>query len=470
MEMLINGKHVTTNEKIDVYNPYSNEIIDTIPNARKSDVENAIQSAYSSKKKIQKLSSRKISEALYDATEELKKQRKEFSKIISLETGKPLKDARGEMDRSIDTLLLSAEESKRVYGETVPLDAGIGGSNLMGFTMKIPLGVVGTITPFNYPVNLAIHKIAPALASKNTVISKPSVLAPLSCLKLIEILDSVLPDGCVNSVTGPGSSIGDLITTSPLIDKISFTGSVNVGQEISQKATMKKITLELGGNDPFIVLSDANLESAVKSAVMGAYLIAGQVCIGVKRIIVEDSVADEFIDLLVKATKKLVLGDPLDEKTDVGPMITESAAKHVESLVKSAIDSGAELVYGGKRTNNMFEPSVLDNVNMDMTIVKNETFGPIAPIIRVDTLDEAINVANSSNYGLQSCVFTENIHNALKVANCVEAGSVLINKANTFRTDNMPFGGFKMSGMGKEGVKYAIEDMTHSKLIVLNNK
>ena len=193
------------------------------------------------------------------------------------------------MNRPIDTLLLSAEESKRIYGETVPLDAGIGGENLMGFTMKVPLGVVGTITPFNYPVNLAIHKIAPAIASKNTVISKPSVLAPLSCLKLIEVFDSFLPDGCVNSVTGPGSSIGDLITTSNLIDKISFTGSVNVGKKISQKATMKKLTLELGGNDPFIVLSDADLESAANSAVMGAYLSAGQVCIGVKRIIIENT-------------------------------------------------------------------------------------------------------------------------------------------------------------------------------------
>lgn len=468
MEMLINGKYVTSDEKIDVYNPYSNEIIDNIPHANKLDVEYAIQSAYLAKNEIQKLSSRKISEALYDATEELKKQKEDFSKLITLETGKPLKDSYGEMNRSIDTLLLSAEESKRIYGETVPLDAGIGGNNIIGFTMRLPLGVIGTITPFNYPVNLAIHKIAPAIASKNTVISKPSVLAPLSCLKLIEIFDSVLPDGCVNSVTGPGSSIGDLITTSPLIDKISFTGSVNVGREISQKAVMKKVTLELGGNDPFIVLSDADLESAVKSAVMGAYLIAGQVCIGVKRIIVEEDIADEFVDLLSKSTEKLVLGNPLDEKTDIGPLINESATKYVENLVERAVNSGAELICGGNHKNNLFEPTVLDNVNMKMDIVKNETFGPVAPVIRVKDIDEAINVANNSNYGLQSCVFTENIHNAIKVANCVEAGSVLINKVNTFRTDNMPFGGFKMSGMGKEGVKYAIEDMTRIKLIAFN--
>lgn len=468
--MLINGKHVSSEDKIDVYNPYSNEIIDNIPNAHKSDVECAIQSAYSSKKEIQKLSSRKISEALYDATEELKKQKNEFIKLISLETGKPLKDSRGEMNRSIDTLLLSAEESKRIYGETVPLDAGIGGGNLMGFTMKVPLGVVGTITPFNYPVNLAIHKIAPAIASKNTVISKPSILAPLSCLKLIEVFDSFLPKGCVNSVTGPGSSIGDLITTSNLIDKISFTGSVNVGKKISQKATMKKLTLELGGNDPFIILADADLESAASSAIMGAYLIAGQVCIGVKRIIIENSIADEFVDLLSKLSQRLVLGDPLNEKTDIGPMITETAAKNVECLVEDAIKSGAELVCGGKRKDNLFEPTVLDNINMEMEIVKNETFGPVAPVIRVDNIDEAIDVANNSAYGLQSCVFTENIDNAIKVAKNVEAGSVLINKANTFRTDNMPFGGFKMSGMGKEGVKYAIEDMTRTKLIGLNIK
>ena len=252
------------------------------------------------------------------------------------------------------------------------------------------------------------------------------------------------------------------------IDKISFTGSVATGLFISSRAGMKKLTMELGGNDPLVILEDADIEKAVNAAVSGAFLFSGQVCIGVKRLILDNKIAEEFIDLFVKEVSKLRMGNPMDESTDIGPVINESSALNIETSVNRAIEDGAELLLGGNRKDCFFEPTILDNVTMDMDIVASETFGPIAPIIRVDGLDEAIKEANNTQYGLQAGVFTESIHNALRCANEIEAGSVLINKESTFRTDAMPFGGFKSSGMGKEGIKYAVEDMCKTKLIAFN--
>ena len=272
----------------------------------------------------------------------------------------------------------------------------------------------------------------------------------------------------INSVTGYGSEVGDAMVVSTGIDKISFTGSVATGLFISSRAGMKKLTMELGGNDPLVILEDADIEKAVNAAVSGAFLFSGQVCIGVKRLILDNKIAEEFIDLFVKEVSKLRMGNPMDESTDIGPVINESSALNIETSVNRAIEDGAELLLGGNRKDCFFEPTILDNVTMDMDIVASETFGPIAPIIRVDGLDEAIKEANNTQYGLQAGVFTESIHNALRCANEIEAGSVLINKESTFRTDAMPFGGFKSSGMGKEGIKYAVEDMCKTKLIAFN--
>ena len=468
MEMLINGKLSSKDENYEVINPYNGDIVDTVPIADKGDLNKAISIANAAKKELNEFSSRKVSNCLYDAYELLKKESKSIAKLITLETGKPINGSIGEMERSIETLKFAAEEAKRIYGESVPLDAGLNGKGFMAFTQKIPLGVVACITPFNYPVNLAIHKIAPAIAAKNTVILKPSIEAPLAGLKLVEILDEYFPNGVVNSITGFGEEIGDGLVGSEDIDKISFTGSVATGLSIANRCGMKKITLELGGNDPLLVLKDADIEKAVKGAVNGAYLFSGQVCMGVKRIILDNEIADEFIDLFVSETKKLKVGNPMDKDTDIGPLINEKAADMVELSVDNAIKNGAELLTGAKKDNAFYYPTVLDNVNKDMDIVVDETFGPVAPIIRVDGVDEAINVANNSKYGLQAGVFTENIRNGLKCANEIEAGSVFINKQSTFRTDNMPFGGFKLSGIGKEGVKYAVEDMCKSKLIGFN--
>jgi len=468
MKMLINGKFEEKEEIFNVINPYNQEIIDSVPIGDRGDTKKAIDSAVNAKKSLQEMSARKISESLYRAYENLKKEQKSLAKLITQETGKPIKDSLFEMERSVETLKFAAEESKRIYGETIPLDAGLGGKGFFAFTQKIPLGVVAAITPFNYPVNLAIHKIAPAIAAKNTTILKPSLQAPLAPLRLAEIINEEFPEGVINTVTGHGGEIGDELVVNEDIDKISFTGSVATGLFISTRAGMKKITLELGGSDPLLVLKDADIEKAVDAAVLGSYLFSGQVCMAVERIILDNSIANDFIDLFIEKSEKLKMGDPMDPKTDIGPLIDENAAKNVEQSVTQSFKEGAKLLSGGNREGNFFEPTILDDVKEDMAIVKNETFGPVAPIIRVNGVREAIAVANNSDFGLQAGVFTENIKDALKCANEIEAGSVFINKQSTFRTDNMPFGGFKLSGIGKEGVKYAVEDMTRTKLIGMN--
>ena len=467
MKMLINGEKINKKEKFDVKNPFNNEIIDTVPLGDVNDAKNAIYAANKAKKAMKEMSSRKLSRILYDVYEELRKKSNGMAELICKETGKPIVNSKEEMDRSLQTLLFAAEESKQLRGETVPMDAALGGKSVFGFTVRIPLGVVAAITPFNYPVNLAIHKLAPALAAKNTVVFKPSAKAPLTALKLSEILANNLPIGAVNTLTGPSDILGNELITSSQIDKISFTGSIPTGLGIIKKAGMKKLTLELGGNDPLIVLDDADLDAAVIAAVKGSYLFSGQVCIAIKRIILHNRIADQFLDQLVNKTRKLRMGDPMDPKTDIGPLINEKAAQKVEKVVLDAEDKGAELLCGGKRNGNFYQATVLDHVNPNMNVVQEETFGPVSPIIRVIDVEEAIKVANNTQYGLQAGVFTESIKKAKIAAKQIEAGTVLINKQPTFRTDNMPFGGFKMSGMGKEGVKYALKDMTRTKLIII---
>lgn len=468
MDMLINGKHISSDDVEDVINPYDGKVIDTIPIAHRQDAELAIESANNAKDSLREMSAFKISNKLFNVVEKLKEKRLEFAESLTLEVGKPINEALLEVDRSIETLKLSAEEAKRIYGESVPLDAGMGGKGFFAFTQKEPLGVVAAITPFNYPLNLTIHKIAPAIACKNTVIVKPPTEAPLTVMKFCDLLDEEFPDGVVNVIPGYGSEVGDHLVISPDVNKISFTGSVTTGLMISQKAGMKKVTLELGGNDPTVILKDADLDKAVKGIINGAFLNAGQVCMGVKRVIVEDEIADEFAEKLVEATQKLVMGNPMDSKTTLGTLISEKAAIQVEETVNNAVREGAKILTGGNRDGAFYEATVIDNVAPDMDLVENETFGPVAPIIRVKNIDEAIEVANDTEYGLQAGVFTADYASAMRCAQEIEAGTVFINKQSTFRTDNMPFGGFKNSGIGKEGIKYAVDEMTKTKLIGLN--
>ena len=466
--MLIGGKHISGDDLEDVVNPYNNEVIDTIPIAHLQTAQLAIDEANNAKDSLCEMSAFKVSNKLFNVVEKLKSNREDFARLLTLEVGKPINESLVELDRSIETLRLAAEEAKRIYGESVPLDAGLNGKGFFAFTQRLPLGVVAAITPFNYPLNLTIHKIAPAIACKNTVIIKPPTEAPLTVMKFAELLNEEFPDGVVNTITGYGSEVGDYLVTSPDVNKISFTGSVTTGMMISQKAGMKKVTLELGGNDPMVVLKDANIDKAIKGVINGAFLNAGQVCMGVKRIIIDDEIADEFCERLVSETEKLVMGDPLDSKTTLGTLISEKAAMQVEETVNNAVESGAKILTGGVRDGAFYSATVIDNVTPEMDLVERETFGPVAPIIRVNGVDEAIEVANGTEYGLQAGVFTESYSDAMKCAQQIEAGTVFINKQSTFRTDNMPFGGFKNSGVGKEGIKYAVEEMTKTKLIGLN--
>ena len=466
--MLIGGKYISSDDLAEVKNPYDGEVIDTVPIAHRQIADLAIQEANNAKESLVEMSAFKISNKLFNVVKKLEEKREEFARLLTLEVGKPINESLVEVDRSIETLRLSAEEAKRIYGESVPLDAGLNGKGFFAFTQRLPLGVVAAITPFNYPLNLTIHKIAPAIACKNTVIVKPPTEAPLSVMKFCELLDCEFPDGVVNVVTGYGSEVGDYLVCSSEVNKISFTGSVTTGMMISQKAGMKKVTLELGGNDPVIILKDADIEKAVKGIINGAFLNAGQVCMGVKRVIVEESIADEFAEKLVCETEKLVMGNPLDSKTTLGTLISEKAAMQVEETVDNAVENGAKILAGGVRKGAFYSATVIDNVTMDMDLVLRETFGPVAPIIRVGDVDEAIEVANATEYGLQAGVFTNDYANAMKCAQEIEAGTVFVNKQSTFRTDNMPFGGFKNSGVGKEGIKYAVDEMTKTKLIGLN--
>ena len=468
MDMLIGGKYITGDDLLEVKNPYDGKTIDTVPIAHRQTVQMAIDAANDAKKDLVEMSAFKISNKLLNVVRKLEEKREEFGRLLALEVGKPINEALVEVDRSVETLRLSAEEAKRIYGESVPLDAGLNGKGFFAFTQRLPLGVVAAITPFNSPLNLTIHKIAPASACKNTVIVKPPTEAPLAVMKFCELLGEEFPDGVVNVVTGYGSEVGDYLVCSSEIDKISFTGSVTTGMMISQKAGMKKVTLELGGNDPVIILKDADLDKAVKGVINGAFLNAGQVCMGVKRVIVEDSIADEFGEKLVAATEKLVMGNPLESTTTLGTLISEKAAMQVEETVNNAVENGARILTGGKRDGAFYDATVIDNVTPEMDLVVSETFGPVAPIMRVGDLQEAIEVANATEYGLQAGVFTNDYSSAMRCAQEIEAGTVFVNKQSTFRTDNMPFGGFKNSGVGKEGIKYAVEEMTKTKLIGLN--
>ena len=468
MDMLIGGKHISSDDLAEVKNPYNGEVIDTVPIAHRQIADLAITEANNAKASLQEMSAFKVSNKLLNAVKKLEERREEFAESLTLEVGKPINESLVEVDRSIETLRLSAEEAKRIYGESVPLDAGLNGKGFFAFTQRLPVGVVAAITPFNYPLNLTIHKIAPAIACKNTVIVKPPTEAPLTVMKFCELLNEEFPDGVVNVVTGYGSEVGDYLVCSADVNKISFTGSVTTGLMISQKAGMKKVTLELGGNDPVIILKDADIDKAVKGIINGAFLNAGQVCMGVKRVIVEEDIADELAATLVSETEKLVMGNPLDAKTTLGTLISEKAAIQVEETVNNAVKDGAQILIGGVRDGAFYQATVIDRVTRDMDLVVRETFGPVAPIIRVNDLDEAIDVANDTEYGLQAGVFTSDYSSAMRCAQEIEAGTVFVNKQSTFRTDNMPFGGFKNSGVGKEGIKYAVEEMTKTKLIGLN--
>lgn len=469
---LINGQEITGNgrDQDQVFSPYNGELIGVVDMATKEDLEAAIQIAQHVFHNIMKpMPAYRRSEILRKAADKLEIQGEEFAQSLSLETGKPIRDSRGEVGRGIQVLRFAAEEAKRNDGEFIKMDAAIGGENRIGFVKRYPIGVVAAITPFNYPLNLALHKIAPALAVGCTVVVKPAGKTPLTTLMLAKLLEeSGLPKGALNVVMGRGSEIGEALVTHPFVKKISFTGSGPVGLKLKKLAGNKKVTLELGSNAPNIIFNDANLDLAVPAILKGGFTYAGQACISAQRIYVQKEVYGDFLKRFIPLVESLKVGDPSLEDTDVGPLITLGEAKRVEQWVLEAIQDGARVLTGGKRKDSLYYPTVLEEVNSSMKVVCEEVFGPLVSIIPFETEDEVILLANSSEYGLQAGVFTSDINRAFRLAEHLETGGVWINEVSTFRQDHYPYGGVKQSGIGKEGVKYAIEDMTEIKFMGIN--
>ena len=465
MKMLINGEWLDKKDKIDIVNPYTNEVVDTVPSAEVVDVKKALKSAKSYKNE---LSAYERYMLLFDVAQKIKESEKEIAELITKESGKPINESLGEIKRSYQTFLLSAEEAKRINGEAIPIDVAEGLPKKTAITVREPLGLVVAITPFNYPLNLVAHKVGPAIAAGNSVVLKPSTETPLTAIRLVEIfLECGAPKNMLNLITGKSSIIGDALVDDSAIDKITFTGSTNAGNKICECSGMVRKSMELGGNDPLIILGDCDIGAAVGVATVGAFGNNGQRCTSIKRIIIEDNIADKFITAFVKESKKWKTGDPMNEDTKIGPIINEKSIVEIEKAVDDAVANGAKLLLGGKRDGNFYPATIVDNVKGDMNLVKHETFGPVAPIIRVKDIDEAIKIANSRIYGLQSGVMTKDIDKAMFIAEKLQVGAVMINEGPGFRAEHIPFGGVKQSGLGREGVKYAIAEMTKIKTIVL---
>ncbi|MFP4082535.1 MAG: aldehyde dehydrogenase family protein [Candidatus Aminicenantes bacterium] len=469
MKMLIGAKWVDKEEKIEVRNPFHNELMDTVPAGDKEDVEAAYLAAEEGFKINRNLPVHQRISILYKAAQIIRERKEDFARTIATEGSKTIKEARKEVSRCVDTVTISAEEARRLMGETIPFDSREGSENRVGYYYRFPIGIILAITPFNDPLNLVAHKVGPAIAGGNAVVLKPATVTPLSALKLAEaFLEAGLPWKILNVVTGSGSKIGDALVEDPRPRMISFTGGIEAGEEIVRKAGLKKIGMELGSNSPVIVMDDADLEQAAELSVSGAFWAAGQNCIGVQRIYVLEAVYDEFEKMFVERTEKMKVGFQLDEDTDMGPMITEGEARRVEMWVKEALEKGAELLCGGNRKGTLFEPTVFKNMPAQAKLNCEEVFGPVVSLYKVFTLDEAISLANSVRYGLHGAIFTRSLSHAFKAIKELEVGGVMVNDSTDYRIDMMPFGGVKRSGLGREGIKFALLEMTEPKVVCFN--
>jgi len=469
-KLLINGEWIETEESYELFSPYSSELIAEIPVCSEKEVDLAIQSAYDTKESWSETPSYKRAEILENLAELYDLNLEKAAKLISLESAKPIKLARNEVERTIQTFKFSAEEAKRISGETIPLDAAPGGVNRIAYTVKEPLGVIGAITPFNFPLNLVAHKIGPAIAAGNTIVLKPAVQTPLSSLFMASLLEEAgLPNGVLNIVTGSGSVVGEAIVQDKRVNMITFTGSPKVGTEIKEKAGLKKVALELGSNAAVIVDKDVEVSDAlIEKCVNGAYSNNGQICISLQRIFVHENISKEFINKFQTYTEKLIIGDPLDDNTDISAMISKHELQEKLKWVEESKKSGAEIKMGGNAINNGMAPTIILNVNSKEKVFCEEVFAPIAIINEIKDVDEGISNVNDSKYGLQAGIFTNDVHTAIKAIDNIYAGSVLINDIPTFRVDHMPYGGVKQSGLGREGVKYSVEEMTEMKLVIWN--
>lgn len=467
-DLYIGGEWVKTESYIPVLHKYTGECIARIAKACQQHVTEAVEAAWETFK-TDKLTPFQRYKILLKASELMEERRDEMERSLIREVGKTRKDAMNELDRTINTLRLSAEEAKKIHGEIIPLQATEGSENRLGFTIRVPKGVIGAITPFNYPLLLSTHKIAPALAAGNTLVVKPATVTPIATFLLVEILEEAgMPKGYVNIVTGAGSQVGEWLLDEERIAMYTFTGSGEVGRRIKERSGMRPVALELGNNSPNIVHLDADLELAARQTAARSFHNAGQACIAVQRIYVHESVMQPFSDLYISHVHQLKVGNPEDPETDVGPMISEKEASRTEEWVQEAISQGARSLLPVKREGALFYPAVLVDTRPEMKVVCREVFAPVVTIIPYSDLEDAFTQANDSEYGLQAGIFTRDLNVAMKAARVLEYGGVVINDVSTYRNDVMPYGGVKNSGLGKEGPRYAVEEMTEERMVVIN--
>ncbi|MBC7927839.1 MAG: aldehyde dehydrogenase family protein [Bryobacteraceae bacterium] len=464
--MMIGGEEVDGTRSYPIKLPYDRSVQAEVQEGDRETLNAAMEAAVRAAPLMKAMPSHERSDLLFRVRDLLLRSAEEMAKLLVSESGKPITEARTEVARGTQTLLFSAMAARDLRGEAIPMDAAPGGEGKMALTTREPLGVIAAITPFNLPLNLALHKVAPAVAGGNTVVHKPSEVTPLSALYLAKLfMEAGAPAGAYNVITGDGEAIGRALVADERVAMITFTGSREVGKEIRAAAGLKKVTLELGGNSPVIVCEDADLELAAARCVAGAFGHSGQVCISVQRISVHESVADNFIERLKSGAEALQIGEPFAESTQISSLISEDEARRVMEWIGEAVRGGARLVCGGQRSYATVRPTVLADVPEDARVICLEAFGPVVCVNRYSDLPDAVARANSTPYGLQAGLFTRDLSRAFSMAHKIEAGGVMINEIPGFRVDQMPYGGVKESGMGREGPRYAIEEMTEAKLI-----
>lgn len=466
--MFFLGKRIKKEKKVSVKSPFDQKIHATLGQTEILDIEKAVETAHAGFKILKHMPAGKRAAILDRAAHIIAEQKEDFARTISLESGKTINEARGEVNRAVNTMKLSSAAALELTGRTIRFDHD-GQSDKIGFFTRVPLGIVCAITPFNFPLNLSCHKIGPAIAAGNAVIHKPATKTPVSGIKLGEALIAAgLPPEALSVLVGPGNEVGLPIVGHPGIRKISFTGSLEVGKLIMQNCGMKRVTMELGSNSAVVVFKDAPLGHVAKKIRRGGYTLAGQVCISVQRVYVEKEIADDFVRELSLEVGQISYGDPLKEGTEMGPMIDDAALHKAETFCEDAKKHSGIIILGGKRDHSFFLPTIIINTSEDALIIQEEAFAPIVVVNTFETVEEVIDKVNGTQYGLQAGVFTKDISSAMTCARGIDAGGVLINEIPTYRVDNMPYGGTKGSGIGREGPQFAIKEMTEEKLIIFD--
>jgi acyl-CoA reductase-like NAD-dependent aldehyde dehydrogenase len=466
-KLFVGGEWVETGEWIDVRSPYSGDIVGRVAKAGAEETRRAIDAAERAMQ--EPVPAHKRAEILVRVAGYLGRRHDEVARTISDEAGKPMKAARVEATRAMSTYTMAAVEARKLAGEMVPMDASQAGEGKLGFTIRVPIGVVGAISPFNFPLNLVAHKLAPALAAGCAVVLKPAGQTPLSALLLAELEEEAgLPPGWLSVVVGPSAEIGDVLVEDERVKAITFTGSGEVGWKLRERAPRKRVNLELGNATPVVVAADADLDEAATKLAANAFSFAGQSCISVQRIYVERGAYDGFLERFLPQVEALKLGDPADEDTDVGPVIDEDARERILGWIDEARSAGARILSGGELDGELIRPTVIADAGRDLKVSCEEVFGPVCTVNAVDSLDEGVELANSTRYGLQAGVFAGGLRPALEAARRLEFGGVTINEAPTFRADQMPYGGVKASGNTREGPAYAVRELTEERLVVID--